>query len=69
MANWLGLPIKFTETSQMAEVPDTKGADLVRWSRRTGQALQGLLVGLLVVMAVVELYSGIGAKTFLYQGF
>jgi hypothetical protein len=53
----------------MAEVPETKSAELVRWSRRTGQALQGLLVGFLVVMAIVELYSGIGVKTFLYQGF
>lgn len=44
-------------------------ARLVARARLLGQVVQGLIVGFLAVMAIAELYAGVGAKAFLYQGY
>lgn len=40
------------------------------WIRLAGACLQGLILGVLLLMAIVELASGeLGAQVFRYQGF
>lgn len=53
----------------MTDASQTREPRAVRLSRLAGQISMGLAVGFLAAMAIAELYAGVGAKAFLYEGF